>query len=103
MADRRTNTLLGEWVHSHEDDTDSEMVFRPASYSFPPARGRSSFALCPDGTYVESSPGPIDLPEQTRGTWSLEGDHLVLAADGGRSGHDWEILSSDRDRLMVKK
>ena len=37
--------LQQEWVHSREEDTPTEMVFRPASYDFPPARGRKSFAL----------------------------------------------------------
>jgi hypothetical protein len=55
------------WVHAHEEDTDSELIYRPASYSFPPSRGRSALDLRPDGTYVESSPGPTDRPEQTSG------------------------------------
>jgi len=47
--------LQGQWVHAHEEDTDSELVYRPASYSLPPSRGRSALDLRADGTYVETS------------------------------------------------
>jgi hypothetical protein len=93
----RTESVLGHWVHSHEEDTDREMVFRPAGYGFPPARGRTSIDLRPDGTYVETAPGPVDVPEASEGAWSLDGDRLVL---GDRV---WDIASADKDRLTVRK
>jgi len=95
--------LHGRWVHSHEEDTDGEMVFRPATHRFPPSRGRTSFELRPDGTYVESSPGPVDLPEESTGRWALEGRRLVLGAEGDRPGHAWELTAAETDRLVVKK
>jgi hypothetical protein len=74
--------LPRRWVHSHEEDTDDEMVFRDASsgYTFPPARGRTAFELRPDGSYVETAPGPDDRPaEGPGGSWTLEeGDNLRL-------------------------
>jgi len=72
--------LPRRWVHSHEEDTDDELVFRDAStYSFPPARGRDAFELRPDGSYVETAPGPDDRPAAgPAGTWSLEDDKLWL-------------------------
>ncbi|MFL5867263.1 MAG: lipocalin family protein [Thermoleophilaceae bacterium] len=79
------------------------MVFRPASHPFPPSRGRTSFELRGDGTYSERSPGPVDVPEESSGSWSLEGDSLVLGADGDRPGHAWEVAAIDDDRLVVKK
>ena len=79
------------------------MVFRPASHSFPPSRGRTSFELRPDGTYLERSPGPVDVPEESEGAWSLEGDRLVLGAEGERSGHAWEVKAAEADRLIVRK
>ena len=103
MAAHREDALHGSWVHSHEEDTDGEMVFRPPTHQFPPSRGRISFELRADGTYVESSPGAVDLPEESSGSWSLEGDRLVLGAEGDRSGHAWEIKAAEGDRLVVKK
>lgn len=103
MAPYGSEALLGRWVHSHEEDTEDEMVFRPASHSFPPSRGRASFELRPDGSYLESSPGPVDAPEESGGHWSLEHDRLILEAKGDRPGHAWELLSAERDRLAVRR
>jgi hypothetical protein len=79
------------------------MVFRPSTYAFPPSRGRMSFELRPDGTYSERSPGPVDVPEESTGWWSLEGDRLVLGAEGDRPGHAWEITVAEPDRLAVRR
>ena len=79
------------------------MVFRPATHAFPPSRGRTKFELRADGTYVENSPGPVDAPAVSRGRWSLEGDRLVLGAEGDRPGHAWEITAAETDRLTVRK
>jgi hypothetical protein len=96
--------LVGRrWVHSHEEDTDEELVYRPADHPFPPSRGRTSFELRPDGTYVESSPGPVDAPEESAGTWSLDDDRLILGAEGDRPGHAWEITGAEPERLTVRR
>jgi hypothetical protein len=96
------DALPGRWVHSHEEDTDDEMVFRPATHPFPPSRGRTSFELRRDGTYLAWSPGPVDAPEQSGGSWSLDGDRLVLGAEGERTGHAWQITAAEGDRLVVR-
>jgi len=69
--------LAGRWVHSHEEDTGDEMVFRSADYAFPPSRGRESIDLRADGSYAGTVPGPVDKPVPgDEGEWTLE--------DGGR-------------------
>jgi hypothetical protein len=93
----KSEELVGQWTHSHEEDTDTEMVFRPATHKFPRSRGRMSLDLRPDGSYVESSPGPVDVPEESTGSWALEGDRLVL------EGQAWEVASVEPDRLTVRK
>jgi hypothetical protein len=103
LAAYRERLIQRRWVHSHEEDTDDEMVFRPEGHPLPPSRGRTSFELRPDGTYVESSPGPVDAPEESAGSWSLEGDRLILGAEGDRPGHAWEITGAEDDRLTVRK
>jgi hypothetical protein len=42
------------------------------------------------------------VPEDSTGRWSLEGDRLVLEADGDRPGHAWQIASANRDALRLK-
>ena len=103
MAADRADAVVGHWVHSHEEDTDAEMVFRPASYPFPPSRGRTSFELRPDGRYVERSPGPVDVPVESKGSWSLEGDRLLLGADGDEPGHAWQVKAAEADRLTLRR
>lgn len=103
MAEFREESLHGRWVHSHEEDTEDEMVFRPAGRSFPPSRGRTAFDLRPDGTYVERSPGPVDRPEEASGAWSLEDGTLRLGGVGDHSGSAWRVAAVEDDRLTLRK
>jgi hypothetical protein len=103
VAEYDKELLQGRWVHSFEEDTDDEMVFRPADREFPPARGRESFELRPDGTYAGSAPGPVDVPEHTEGAWSLEHGQLVLDAGANRSTRLLEIAGAEKDRLTIRK
>ncbi|HYH90128.1 MAG TPA: hypothetical protein VEX67_12895 [Solirubrobacteraceae bacterium] len=93
--------LEGRWVHSHEEDTDDEMVFRSASsgYQFPRSRGREALELNADGSYGGTAPGPTDKPEATAGgEWTIEdGNKLVL---GDRT---LEITAAEGDVLRVRK
>ncbi len=52
--------LAQHWVHSHEEDTEEEMVFRPASYPFPPSRGRKSLQLEPGGRLATKRTNLVD-------------------------------------------
>jgi hypothetical protein len=88
------------WVHSHEEDTPTEKVFRPADYAFPLSRGRDAFDLRPDGTVEESGPGPADAAEHRQGEWRVDGDLLVLRV--GDEVQTLQIVSVDDDRLVVR-
>jgi len=106
MSKIEKGVLEQHWVHSHEEDNDKEMVFRPASYNFPPSRGRSSFDLKPDGSLIEGGPGPTDRSEQKAGSWHLDAkDNLVLSSGSGRdeSSRVLKVHSASRNRLVVKK
>ena len=104
MTDLSAHALGQRWVHSHEEDTEHEMIFRPAEREFPPSRGRMRFELLPDGTFLESAPGPTDAPEKRGGTWELAGKKLVLDSDQAPEGRrELEIVSAEEDRLVVKK
>jgi hypothetical protein len=92
--------LAGRWVHSHEEDTPEEMVFRPADYAFPPSRGREAIDLRPDGSYAGTVPGPVDKPVAgDTGEWTLE--------DGGRrlrlGDRVLEITAADPGVLRVRR
>ncbi|MHC4955549.1 MAG: hypothetical protein ACYTGZ_16990 [Planctomycetota bacterium] len=92
------------WLHSHEEDTDTEMVFRPSTHDFPPSRGRFGFDLRADGTYTDIGIAPADGTIESDGTWSLDGDELTLA----RGAHPQKrrrlrVVSCDANRLVVAK
>ncbi len=96
--------LRRRWVHSHEEDTPEEMVFRPAAFAFPPSRGRRSFELKPDGVLVEGGIGPTDRPLETQGTWELgNGNRLVLRPDPSEAPRVMQIASLDENRLVIEK
>jgi hypothetical protein len=92
--------LIGGWVHAHEEDDENGQVYRPAGAELPPSRGRQGLELRADGTLVESVPGPVDVPESSEGTWSLEGDELVLSrADG--TERRLRVVSAEPERLVL--
>lgn len=100
----KTYRVSGRWVHAHEEDTDGEMVFRPAGTDLPPARGRIAFDLRPDGTFAESGLGANDVPEGATGTWTLEGETITLS-DGAAQGvpREMHVVSADEDKLILKR
>jgi hypothetical protein len=102
MAAFSEASLHGSWVRSQEDDKPGELVYRPSGYDFPPSRGRVALDLRADGTYVESGPGPVDVPQEVSGRWTLEGARLVLEPDGGGPGHAWEVTGADEGSLRVR-
>jgi hypothetical protein len=92
-------------VHSHEEDTGTEMVFRPAGFRFPPSRGRRSFELRAGGHLIEAGPGPADRRAESGGTWRLTEDGaLAFAGQAGAAPHRvLRIVSVGPDRLVVSK
>jgi hypothetical protein len=77
---------FGVWLHSHEEDTGSATVYRPAGHPFPPSRGRSAVEIRPDGTYLEHDSGPDDRGRAVAGHWEVTGEGqvelTVTRADG---------------------
>lgn len=98
------SALHQQWVHSHEEDTATEKVFRPASFAFPRSRGRAAMALKLDGGLVETGIGPTDRPQESRGTWTLEDDDTLSIYEKGQKTpkRTMKIVSLDKDRLVVK-
>jgi hypothetical protein len=91
--------LVGHWVHSHEEDSGDLRVFRPRSFQFPPSRGREELELKADGSSVVHSPGPVDVPEETAGTWELDRETLRLAAGGAE--RSMRIVAAEPEKLVV--
>ena len=96
--------LIRHWVHSHEEDSATEMVFRPASYKFPPSRGRTGFELRADGSMTEHGPGPTDAPVSVAGAWREEADGRLVFLRGGQTkpSRVLQVVRTQADRLVVR-
>ena len=96
--------MSGRWVHVREEDTEDEMVFRPAGTDLPPARGRMAFELRADGTFAETGLGAADVPEEASRQLGARGRHDHLS-EGAAQGvpREMEVVTADEDRLVVRK
>ena len=99
-----STAIQRRWLHSHEEDTATEMVFRDSSYGFPPSRGRVGFELHADGSYIDLGIAPADGVMESEGTWKLEGDTLELDCDAHPGGRcEMRVLTLADGRLVVEK
>jgi hypothetical protein len=100
-------TIQQSWIHSHEEDTETEMVFRPADYDFPLSRGRTGFELKPNHKLVEINIAPTDGANEEIGSWDLKAaddKNLTLQLSPNNSAPRKLLIESiAEDRLVVKK
>ena len=94
--------LAQAWGHSHEEDTETTTVYRPANFPFPPSRGRKGFHLQPGGRLTARKPGLTDQTVITVGTWKLAGAQLELSLHG-EGTQILRIESVEPGRLVVQK
>jgi len=96
--------LFKRWTRSPEDDTATSLVFRPADYPFPPARGRVSYEFAPGGELLYGGIGPTDRPTSSRGTWRLEEDGKTLVLHvPGEVEQTLKIESLSEEQLVVRR
>jgi hypothetical protein len=100
-VDRRR--LVRRWVHAHEEDSQEEMVFRPADWALPPSRGRRSLDLRADGSLVEEAPGPTDRPEEGGGSWELGDEDVLVVRSAAQEPWRARVVSVQPDRLVLDK
>jgi hypothetical protein len=104
MDEATNEALYQHWRHSHEEDTPTQRVFRPATYSFSRSRGRLAFELKQDGTAMFHGIGPTDRRQSALGVWRLEGDRLALYSNPATDPDQvLEIVSLSPDRLVVRR
>ena len=95
--------LVGRWMHSHEEDTAEVTVYRPATYAFPPARGRTGFEFGADGraTYlgIAAADGSTRIPAR----WELTAEDVVRVTpeDPRAQPKIITVLSCDPERLTA--
>ena len=104
MDDLRT-CLPGRWMHSHEEDTAEVAVYRPVSYTFPPARGRTGYEFLADGKAVYFGIAATDGSSQTPGRWETEAPDKVRVTveDEAIQPIVLHVLSCDPDKLTLSR
>ncbi|HEX7201189.1 MAG TPA: hypothetical protein VF249_00305 [Arthrobacter sp.] len=97
--------VTGVWLHSHEEDTSSAMVFRPRDYPLRPARWRDAIEVRADGTCIWHGSSPDDRGQATPGRWEDLGNgqaQMTVAADAG-GPLPRRIQSWAPDKLVIDK
>lgn len=91
------------WLHSHEEDSADEMVFRPAAFEFPRSRGRAGYEFRRDGSVVVSGPSPEDKHGSKTGRWELKDPGELLLTIPGEPDRSFKITSITPDKLVLTK
>ena len=96
-------SLLGVWIHRHEEDAGARQVFVRPGAELPRSRGRRRLALLAGGALEGSVPGRSDAPEGLRGSWSLAPpDRLRLAWTAPETGEEgFRVEAVDGERLVL--
>ena len=97
--------ILRHWIHSHEEDTNEIIVYRPVNYNFPPSRGRIGFEFMEDGGMNYHAIAYADGSEQSFGHWDTQGQNRIrINVENERiQSFDLEIVSCDEETLKVKR
>lgn len=97
--------IIGIWLHSHEEDTESTTIFRPRHYNFPRTRWRDALELIPDGTCIWHGSGPDDRGQAIPGRWEdLENGRaqITIPTPGGQPSRR-RIQTWAPDKLILEK
>lgn len=97
--------LEGTWLASHEENRGDTLVYRPNTYKFPPARGRTGFAIKPYGRFEQFDIAPTDGLKGREGTWTADGDTRlrIHLTDGQSPDYILEIIGLDKQVLKLRQ
>lgn len=101
-----SDILAKRWVHSYEDDTNTDMVFRPENFFDPdqPSRGRVDLVFKPDHTFAGAGIGAADVPEVKQGVWSVDDaeTEIQIQTESG-SNRTLKLIELKDDKLVISK
>jgi hypothetical protein len=97
--------IFKRWIHSREEDSGEKIVYRPAGYPLPPARGREGIEFRGDGTFIHYLIGPTDRSQAVIGQWKTNEPETIEVnfPDQSLSPHKLDIIECSDDVLIVKK
>ena len=98
--------LEGTWLNAHEENHGDTLVYRPSTYKFPPARGRTGFRIGAYGRFEQFDIAPTDGLLGRPGTWTAEAGNARLRihlADGSQPDYALEVLGLEKQVLTVRR
>ena len=97
--------LEGTWLASREENHGDTLVYRPNTYKFPPARGRTGFAIKSFGRFEQFDIAPTDGLAGRPGTWTADGDTRlrIHLTDDQEPDYTLEIISLDKQALKLRR
>jgi hypothetical protein len=105
MQQDLAQTIQRRWLHSHEEDTPGEMVFRPDTFAFPRSRGRAGFELKDTNELIEIDIAPSDGSKASGGRWAVNaaGELAFYRGDASKPSRVMKIVSASPERLVVSR
>jgi hypothetical protein len=99
------SALFQHWIHSHEEDFATVVVYRPRSYPLPPARGRDGFIIFTDGLFRQLDIAMTDGNRTVEGKWEQIADTMLKVEFplAHRSPMVYEVLECEVDRLEIRQ
>lgn len=97
--------LQGTWLHSREESHGDTLVYRPNTYNFPPSRGRTGFAIGPNGRFTQFDIAPTDGLQGQPGSWTLlAGNRLLIQPNGPQAvAYELEILKLEGKKMSLRR
>ena len=97
--------LEGTWLLSQEETKGDTLVYRPNTYKFPPARGRTGFKIGPYGRFEQYDIAPTDGLTGREGTWTADRSNrlLIHLNDEQTPTYTLEIISYNKKALRLRR
>jgi hypothetical protein len=88
---------FGTWMRSQEEDKDPNSdwkLYRPSTFDFPAARGRSGFTCKKDGKFAIINPSSTDGVSTAWGKWTFSktGIYNIEVAEGAPKTISWRLV-----------
>jgi hypothetical protein len=97
-----TSLLYQHWIHSFEEDDakKEQLVYRPATYPFPLARGREGFEIMEKGILISHPIGSGDVNMSIEEKWTLIKDKLTIISK--ERNLVYMIVSVSKEKLVLR-
>jgi hypothetical protein len=95
-------SIYNSWIHSYEEDDKNKRFYRPASYKFPPSRGRKHLKISRDGEVELYVIGETDAYKKISGHFQIKNENK-LYIEFGNMTKIFTILSCNKDLLVIRE